>query len=94
VHWLVAPLIIAGVIRCAKKARTVPALVTLLGALVAPLAGASFGQARYMANALALLPFLTLLAAYGVDWAMDLVWPRSRPRLDTESADNFNEISV
>jgi hypothetical protein len=87
VHWLVAPLVIAGVVRCVRKARTVPALITLLGAVIAPLAGAAFGQPRYLANALALLPFLALLAAYGVDWATDFVRPQVRHESDTDQPD-------
>jgi hypothetical protein len=83
-HWILAPLIIAGIVRCARKARSAPALVVLMGTLIAPLAGASFGQPQYIANALALLPFVTLLAAYGVAWATDLVWPQIRHESDTD----------
>jgi hypothetical protein len=84
-HWVVAPLIIAGAARCVTKARTAPALATLLGTSIAPLAGAGFGQPLYIANALGLLPFVTLLAAYGLDWAIDLVRPQIRHRLDTDT---------
>jgi hypothetical protein len=84
-HWTVAPWIIAGIVRCVHKVRTAPALVTLLGALIAPLAGAGFGQPQYIANALTLLPFVTLLAAYAVDWATELVSPPIRHGLDTDA---------
>ena len=92
-HWLLAPLIIAGVVRCVQKARTAPALMTLLGTLIAPLAGAGFGQPQYIANALALLPFVTLLSAYAIDWAMDLT-PLRRRSNDGDEDFEYKEISV
>ena len=73
-HWLLVPLIAAGVYRCVKKPKAM-ALIVLAGALVAPLAGASFGQRHYMANALALLPFVALLAGYAVDAVRELIAP-------------------
>ena len=82
--WFAAPLIIAGIVRCAMKARTAPALVTLLGTLIAPLAGASFGQPQYIANGLAVLPFVTLLAAYAVDWVRELIVPPPPPPPEEE----------
>ena len=84
-HWIVAPLIIAGIVRCVQKARTAPALLLLLGTLIAPLAGAAFGQPQYIANALGLLPFVALLAAAAIDWATEFVWPRITNELDTDS---------
>ena len=88
--WFVAPLIIAGIVRCFMKARTVPALVTLFGALVAPLAGATFGQPQYIDHALALLPFVALLAAYGVDWVRELIV--GRPQLPDDQEYETSEI--
>jgi hypothetical protein len=77
--WFAAPLIVAGIVRCLKQAPRVPAVVILAGAVVAPLAGASFGQPHYIANALALVPMVTLLAAYGVDWIRELIVPPPPP---------------
>ena len=73
--WIAAPLMIAGTIRCVRRIPRVPAVITAAGALIAPLAGAGFGETHYIANALALLPFVTLLAAYGVDWIRELIVP-------------------
>jgi hypothetical protein len=90
--WAVAPLIIVGIVRCARKWPAVPAVITLAGTIIAPVAGATFGQPSYIANALALLPFVTLLAAYGVDWAADLT--PIRRRTGTADSEEFKEISV
>jgi hypothetical protein len=88
--WIAAPLIIAGIVRCVKKTRTAPASITLLGTLIAPLAGAGFGEPQYIANALALLPFVTLLAAYGVDWIRELI--AGRPEREAGQEYETNEI--
>ena len=77
--WLVAPLLAIGIYRCVKKPKAM-ALITLAGAAVAPMAGASFGRPHYIANALALLPFVALLAGYGVDQLR----PPIKHRLDTD----------
>ena len=82
-HWIIAPLLAVGIYRCVTKPRAM-ALVVLAGALIAPLAGASFGQPRYIANALALLPFLALLAGYGVDQIRELIVPPPPPPPDEE----------
>ena len=55
-------------------------------ALIAPLAGATFGQPQYIANALALVPFVTLLAAYGVDWIRELIAPFEVVEIDARIA--------
>ena len=95
--WIAAPLVIAGLVRCVRQVPRVSAVITLAGTLIAPLAGAGFGQPQYIANALAWLPFVTLLAAYSVDWAIDFT-PLRRPpiehRLDTDDSGEFKEISV
>ena len=52
-----APLIVAGIVRCARLAPNAPAIVMLAGLVVAPLAGSSFGEPQYIALALGLLPF-------------------------------------
>jgi hypothetical protein len=72
-HWITAPLIIAGVVRCVAKARTAPAFLTLTGTAVAPFGGAA-----------ALVPFVTLLAAYGADWLRQLVLGRPAQDLDED----------
>jgi hypothetical protein len=64
-HWMTAPLIIAGIFRCVAKIRTAPAFLTLTGTAIAPLGGT-----------VALLPFVTLLAAYAVDWIRQFVFGR------------------
>ncbi len=71
-HWAAAPFIILGIYRCATRPSTASVLV-LAGTVVAPLAGAGFGQPHYIGNALALLPFMALLAGYGVDATRDLI---------------------
>ena len=82
-HWLFVPLVAVGVYRCVKTPKAM-ALVTLAGAVVAPLAGASFGRRQYIDNALALLPFVALLAAYGVDQILALIAPPPSSPTDTE----------
>ena len=44
-----APLIVAGIVRCVRLAPNTAAVVVLAGLLVAPLAGASFGEPHYIA---------------------------------------------
>jgi hypothetical protein len=82
-HWIMAPLFAIGIYRCVTKPKAM-ALIVLAGTLIAPLAGAGFGQPRYIANALALLPFLALLAGYGVDQIRELIVPAPPPSLDDE----------
>ncbi len=75
-HWAAAPLIALGIYRCALRPSPESSAV-LAGALVAPLAGASFGLPHYMAHAMALTPFLALLSGYGVAFIRELAPPRS-----------------
>ena len=82
-HWAIAPLLAVGIYRCVTKPKAM-ALIVLAGTLVAPLAGASFGQPRYIANALALLPFVALMAGYGVDQIRELIVPPPPPPDDEE----------
>ena len=77
-----APLIIAGIVRCARLAPNAPAVVILAGLLVAPLAGSSFGEQQYIALALGLLPFAALLAAYGIEEIRALIVGRPQPAQD------------
>ena len=86
--WVAAPLIIAGIVRCVRQLPRVPAVITLAGTIVAPLAGAGFGEPQYIANALALLPFATLLAAYAVDWIRELIAGPAEPENDQESGNH------
>jgi hypothetical protein len=80
-----APLIAAGVYRCVRHVqRELPALV-LGGALIVPLAGASFGVPRYLAAAAAVLPLLALLCAIGVEQLVAVV-VRPAPLQDDEGA--------
>ncbi len=74
-----APLIVAGIVRCARLAPNAPAVVILAGLLVAPLAGSSFGEQQYIALALGLLPFAALLAAYGIEEIRELIVGRPQP---------------
>jgi hypothetical protein len=71
-HWITAPLIVLGIYRCATR-RSPASILVLAATIVAPLAGASFGQPHYVANALALLPCLALLAGYGVAFVRELI---------------------
>jgi len=80
-HWIIAPLVAAGIYRCVTKPKPM-ALILLAGALIAPLAGARFGQPRYIDNALALLPFVVLLAGYGVEMIVALIAPPPPPADD------------
>ena len=82
-HWLVVPLVAIGIYRCLKKPRAM-AVIVLAGALVAPVAGARFGQPHYIANALALLPFVALLAGYGVEQIRELIVPPPPPPPEEE----------
>ena len=74
-----APLIVAGIIRCARQAPNIAAVVVLAGLVVAPLAGSSFGERNYIALALGLLPFAALLAAYGFEEIRELIVGRPEP---------------
>ena len=74
-----APLIMAGIVRCARLAPNVAAVVILAGLVVAPLAGSSFGEQPYIALALGLLPFAALLAAYGIEEIRELIVGRPQP---------------
>jgi hypothetical protein len=80
--WIVAPLVVAGIVRCARKAPGVAALITLIGTLVAPIAGASFGQPDYIDNGLALVPFVVLLAAAAVAWLNEIIAPPPPPPVE------------
>jgi hypothetical protein len=71
-HWATAPLIVLGIYRCVSK-RTTASMLVLTGTVVAPMAGAGFGQPHYVVNALALLPFLALLAGYGLDFIREKI---------------------
>jgi hypothetical protein len=71
-HWATAPFIVLGIYRCATR-RSTASLLILAGTAVAPLAGAGFGEPRYIVSALALLPFAALLAGYGVSFILDLL---------------------
>ena len=82
-HWAMAPLIGLGIYRCATK-RSPSAILILAGAIVAPIAGASFGQPHYIVNALALLPFLALLLGYGVGFIRELITGPPPPPPDEE----------
>ena len=85
-HWIIGPLVVAGAVRCALLFPRTPAMLVLVGAAIAPLAGASFGVPYYLTDALALLPFVALLSGYGVDMAR--LWMmgglKSGRRLDTD----------
>jgi 4-amino-4-deoxy-L-arabinose transferase-like glycosyltransferase len=76
---LSAPLMVAGIIRCARLAPNTAAVVVLAGLVVAPLAGSSFGETNYIALALGLLPFAALVAAYGVEQIRELIVGRPQP---------------
>jgi len=71
-HWITAPLIILGLYSCAAR-RSPASLLVLAATFVAPIAGAGFGQPHYVANALALLPLVALLAGFGVDFIRQLI---------------------
>ena len=73
------PLIIAGIVRCARLAPKPAAMLVLSGALIAPLAGSSFGETHYIGLALGLLAFVALLCAYGIDLIRDLIVPPPPP---------------
>ena len=80
-HWMLVPLLGLGIYRCLTKPQAM-ALIVLAGTLIAPLAGASFGQPRYIANALAMLPLVALLAGYGVEMIVALIAPPPPPPPD------------
>jgi hypothetical protein len=80
-HWTSAPLILLGIYRCASR-RSPSSTIILAGTVVAPLAGAGFGQPHYIVNALALLPFVALLAGYGVQLIRE--WITGPPQLPSD----------
>jgi hypothetical protein len=81
-----APLILLGLYRCARHWSRPSAPLTIGALLMAPLAGASFGVARYLADAASVLALLALLAGLGADAIADLVAPRRDSLEDDEAA--------
>jgi hypothetical protein len=80
-----APLVAIGVYRCVRHVQRELPVLLLGGALIVPLAGASFGVPRYLESATAVLPILALLCALGVEQVADLV-VRRPPLEDDEGA--------
>jgi hypothetical protein len=92
---MAAPLIAAGLYRMTLIATETAAL--LIGtALIAPLAGATFGLPHYMGDAAVVLPVLALIGALGAEYLATLIRPRGRPLEDgvperaVEGWDNYD----
>jgi hypothetical protein len=81
-----APLILLGLYRCVRHWSRPSAPLAIGALLIAPLAGASFGVARYLADAASVFPLLALLAGLGADAVADLVGPRRDSLEDEERA--------
>ena len=80
-----APLIAIGIYRCVRHVQRELPVLLLGGALMVPVAGATFGTPRYLPDAAAVLPILALLSALGVEQLVGLVL-RQRPLEDDEGA--------
>lgn len=72
-----APLIGAGVVRCSRHVARDTAVLVMGTALIAPLAGSTFGTPHYLADAAAVLPILALLSALGIQQLIRLVARRA-----------------
>ncbi len=77
---IAAPLLALGVVRCVRHLPRETATILIGAALLAPLAGATFGVPHYMADAAVVLPILALLVAVGAEQLVRLV--RRRPLED------------
>ena len=83
---IAAPFILLGLYRCARLWSRPSAPLVIGALLIAPLAGASFGVPRYLADAASVLPLLALLAGLGVDAIVGLVAPSRGSLEDDEGA--------
>jgi hypothetical protein len=79
------PLIVLGIVRCMRQADRDAGTLVLAGALIVPIAGATFGIPHYFPDAAGVLPILALLSGFGVDYLAGLV-SRRRPLEDDEPA--------
>lgn len=73
---MAAPVIALGVVRCVRHLPRDTAAVLIGAALLAPLAGATFGVPHYMADAAVVLPILAVVAAIGAEQLVRLVTRR------------------
>ena len=86
---IAAPLIALGLLRGTRHIPRDAAILLMGTALLAPLAGATFGVPHYLRDATVVMPILALFAALGVRELVSLVTPRARRTYqsgDTEPA--------
>ena len=86
---IAAPLIALGLLRGARRLSRDAAILLIGVALLAPLAGATFGPPRYWSDAMVVMPILALLSALGARELVSLVTPpahRTYRSGDTEPA--------
>jgi hypothetical protein len=89
---IAAPLIALGVFRCTRMISRDIAVLVIGTALLAPLAGATFGVPHFLADAAVVMPILSLLCALGAEQLVRLV--TRRPLEDSEavgSVDGWND---
>jgi hypothetical protein len=80
---IAAPFIVLGVLRCTRHLPRATAALLIGTALIAPLAGATFGVPHFLADAAVVMPILALLSALGVEHLVRLV--SRRPLEDREA---------
>lgn len=87
-----APLIAAGVIRCSRDVARDTAVLVMGTALIAPLAGATFGAPHYLADAATVMPILAVLSALGVQQLVRLVTRRPlEDRVPVAAVDGWDD---
>lgn len=74
---IAAPFIAAGVLHCTRHVARDTAGLVIGTALVAPVAGSTFGVPHYLADAASVMPILALLSALGVQQLVRLGMRRS-----------------
>jgi len=72
------PLIVLGIVSCLRQADRSVGAILICGALILPIAGATFGLPHYAPDAAAVFPVLALLSGLGVDYLAGLIG-RRRP---------------
>ena len=72
------PLIVLGIVSCLRQADRSVSAILIGGALILPIAGATFGLPHYAPDAAAVFPVLALLSGLGVDYLAGLIG-RRRP---------------
>jgi hypothetical protein len=76
---IAAPLIALGLLRGTRHISRDAATLLVGAVLLVPLAGATFGMPRYLSEAMAVMPMLTVFVALGAMELVSLARPRAEP---------------